>query len=149
MTVTNSESVPVFRFNNVPDVTQRLFIDLKREVNKMSKKSIFTIIAIVCLIGGLVLGAFTDVANDLPAIALSAFGLGGLIIVTYKKSEKRDGVLIASIICMVISGFAAAFAEMSQDNFSKLISAIVSVVTLIIGILIPIISNALSKKKTE
>ena len=117
----------------------------------MNKKTIFTIIAIVSLIGGLVLGAFTDVANDLPAIALSAFGLGGLIIVTYKKSEKKDGILIASIIFMVISGFAAAFAEMSQDNFSKLIAAIVAVVSLIIAILIPVISNALSKnkKKTE
>ena len=113
----------------------------------MSKKTIFTIIAIVALIGGLVLGAFTDVGNDLPAIALTAFGFGGLIIVTYKKSEKKDGILIASIICMVISGFAAAFAEMSQDTYSKLISAIVAVVTLIVGILIPVISNAVAKKK--
>ena len=115
----------------------------------MNKKTVFTIVCIVSLIAGLILGAFTDVANDLPAIGLSAFGLGGLIIVTYKKSEKKDGILIASIICMVIAGFAAAFAEMSQDNFSKLIAAIVAVVTLIISILIPVISNALSKKKRE
>ena len=112
----------------------------------MNKKTIFTIIAIAALIGGLVLGTFTDVANDLPAIALSAFGLGGLIIVTFNKSEKKGGVLIASIICMVISGFAAAFAEMSQDTYSKLISAIVAVVALIVGILIPIFSKSLSKK---
>ena len=112
----------------------------------MNKKTIFTIIAIAALIGGLVLGTFTDVMNDLPAIALSAFGLGGLIIVTFNKSEKKGGVLITSIICMVISGFAAAFAEMSQDTYSKLISAIVSVVALIVGILIPIFSKSLSKK---
>lgn len=113
----------------------------------MNKKTVFTIIAIVALIGGLVLGTFTDVANDLPAIALSAFGLGGLIIITFNKSAKKGGVLIASIICMVVSGFAAAFAEMSQDTYSKLISAIVAVVALIVGILIPVFSNALSKNK--
>ena len=76
----------------------------------MNKKTVFTVIAIVALIAGIVLGTFTDVGNDLPAICLSAFGLGTLIILTYNKSEKKGGVLIASIICMVISGFAAAFA---------------------------------------
>ena len=50
---------------------------------------------------------------------------------------------------MVISGLTAVFAEMAQDSYSKLISAIVAVITLIVGILIPVISNALSKKKTE
>lgn len=115
----------------------------------MKKKTIFTIIAIVALIGGIVLGVFTDIGNDLPAIGLSALGLGTLIILTYKKSEKKDGVTIASIICMVIAGFAAAFAEMSEETFSKLTAAIVAVVSLIVSILIPIISNALSKKKIE
>lgn len=113
----------------------------------MNKKTVFTVIAIVALVAGIVLGTFTDVGNDLPAICLSAFGLGTLIILTYNKSEKKGGVLIASIICMVISGFAAAFAEMSQDALSKLISAIVAVVALIAGILIPVISKALAKKE--
>ena len=115
----------------------------------MNKKTLFTIICIATLIGSIVLGVFTNIANDLPAIGLSAFSLGALIILTYKKSEKKDGVTIASIVCMVVAGFAAAFAEMSQDSFSKLIAAIVAVVTLIVSILIPVISNALSKKKTE
>ena len=115
----------------------------------MNKKTVFTIIAIVALIGSIVLGVFTDIGNDLPAIGLSALSLGALIILTYKKSEKKDGVTIASIVCMVIAGFAAAFAEMSEDTFSKLTAAVVAVVSLIISILIPVISNALSKKKTE
>ncbi len=115
----------------------------------MNKKTIFTIISIVALLAGVILGYFTDVANDLLAIALTAFGLAGLCITTWKKSEKKNGVLLASIICMVICGVMAAFAEMSQDNLQKLITAIVAVVALIAGILIPVISNALSKKKTE
>lgn len=113
----------------------------------MNKKMIFTIIAIVCLIGGLALGYFTDVWNDLPAITLSAFGLTSLCIVTWKKSEKKNGILLASIICMIICGISAAFAEMSEDNVQKLISAIVAVISLIIGILIPVISNAITNKK--
>lgn len=115
----------------------------------MNKKTIFTIVSIVALLGGLVLGYFTDVFNDLPAIGLTAFGLGGLIFATWKKSEKKNGFLIASIICMVVSGIAAAFAEMSEDYYSKLIAAIVAVIGLIAAVLISVISNALSKKKTE
>ena len=97
----------------------------------MNKKTIFTIIAIVALIAGIGLGVTTDIANDLPAIALTAFGLGGLVIQTYNKSEKKGAATLASIILMVICGLAAAFAEMSQDNLSKLISAVVAVVTLL------------------
>ena len=115
----------------------------------MSKKGIWTIISIAALMAGLILGATTDVFNDLPAIGLTAFGLGGLILTTWKKSEKKGGVLITSIICMVVSGLAAAFAEVSQDNFSKLIAAIVAVITLVIAILIPVVTKALSQKKTE
>ena len=115
----------------------------------MNKKTILTIVSIVALIISLALGYFTDVANDLPAIGLGAFGFGGLIIATWKKSKKKDGILLAAIILMVISGLAAVFAEMAQDSYSKLIAAIVAVVALIAGILIPVVSNALSKKKTE
>lgn len=115
----------------------------------MNKRAIFTIIAIAALIGGIALGVFTDIGKDLPAIGLSALGFGTLIILTYNKSEKKDGVTIASIVCMVIAGFAAAVAEMSEDTFSKLIAAIVTVVSLIVSILVPVISKALSKKKTE
>ena len=113
----------------------------------MSKKTIFTIIAVAALIGGIVLGTFTDIANDLPAIALTAFGLGGLIISTWNKSEKKGGILLASIICMIVGGLAAAFAEMTEDSVSRLIAAIVAVVTLIAGILTPIISKAIAKKE--
>lgn len=112
----------------------------------MNKKTIFTIISIVALLGGLALGAFTDVLNDLPALALSAFGLGGLVITTWNKSEKKGGVLLASIICMLVCGISAAFAEMSQDNLQKLIAAGIALVSLIVGILIPVISKAVAKK---
>lgn len=112
----------------------------------MNKKTILTIIAVVALIGSIVLGVFTDIGNDLPAIGISALSLSILIILTYKKSEKKDGVTIASIVCMVIAGFAAGFAEMSEDTFSKLTATVVALVTLIVSILIPIISKALSKK---
>ena len=115
----------------------------------MNKKTVFTIIAVVALIGSIVLGVFTDIGNDLPAIGLSALSLSVLIILTYKKSEKKDGITIASIVCMVIAGFAAGFAEMSEDTFAKLTAAVGAVVALIVSILIPVISNALSKKKTE
>ena len=113
----------------------------------MNKKAIFTIISIVSLIGGVTLGYFTDILNDLPAIVLTTFGATGLCITTWKKSEKKDGVVLASIICMVICGVTAAFAEMSEDNLQKMIAAIVAVVTLIAGILIPVISSAIANKK--
>ena len=113
----------------------------------MNKKAIFTIISIVALIGGITLGYFTDIGNDLPAIALTTFGATGLCITTWKKSEKKDGIVLASIICMVICGISAAFAEMSEDNLQKLIAAVIAVVALIAGILIPVISNAIANKK--
>lgn len=113
----------------------------------MNKKTILTIVSIATLIIGLVIGQFTDVGNDLPAIGISALGFGGLIFATWKKSEKKGGALLAAIICMVISGMAAAFAEVSQDAYSKLIAAIVAVVALIAGILIPVISKAINKKE--
>lgn len=113
----------------------------------MSKNKIFAIVSIVALFGGVILGTFTDVANDLPAIALTAFGLGGLIIQTWNKSENKNGYLIASIICMVICGLSAAFAEMAQETFSKLIAAIVALVALVVSILIPVVSKSFQKKK--
>lgn len=113
----------------------------------MNKKTILLIVSIAALIGGVILGTFTDVANDLPAIALTSFGLGGLIIQTWKKSEKKSGFLLASIICMVICGIAAAFAEMSQETLSKLIAAVVALVALVVSILIPVFSKKLLQKK--
>ena len=90
----------------------------------MNKKTIFTIISIAALIGGIALGYFTDIWNDLPAIALTSLGATGLCITTWNKSAKKDGFVLASIICMVICGIAGAFAEMSEDNLQKLISII-------------------------
>ena len=46
----------------------------------MNKKTIFLIISLICLIGGLTLGYFTDVWNDLPAIAITSLGATGLCI---------------------------------------------------------------------
>lgn len=113
----------------------------------MNKKVIFTIISIVALIGGITLGYFTDIWNDLPAIALTSLGATGLCITTWNKSAKKDGFVLASIICMVICGIAGAFAEMSEENLQKLIAAVITVVALIAGILIPVISKAIANKK--
>lgn len=113
----------------------------------MNKKTIFAIISIVSLIGGLALGHFTDIWNDLPAIVLTTFGATGFCITTWKKSEKKDGFVLASIICMIICGVSAAFAGMTEDSLQKLIAAIVSVVAVIAGILIPLIANAITNKK--
>ena len=63
----------------------------------MNKKTVWTIVFIATLIVGLALGYFTDVADDLPAICLSAFGLGGLIITTWKKSEKKAECLLQAL----------------------------------------------------
>ena len=113
----------------------------------MNKKVIFAIISIVALIGGIALGYFTDIWNDLPAIVLTTFGATGLCISTWKKSAKKDGFVLASIICMIICGVSAAFAGMTEDDVQKLIAAIVTVVALVAGILIPLISNAITNKK--
>jgi multisubunit Na+/H+ antiporter MnhG subunit len=113
----------------------------------MNKKTIFVIISVVSLIGGLALGYFTDIWNDLPAIVLTTFGSTGLCISTWKKSVKKDGFVLASIICMIICGVSAAFAGMTEDNLQKLIAAVVSVVAVIAGLLTPIIANAITNKK--
>ena len=113
----------------------------------MNKKVIFTIISIVALIGGITLGYFTDIWNDLPAIALTSLGATGLCITTWNKSAKKDGFVLASIICMIICGVSAAFAQMSEDSLQKLIAAIISVVAVIAGLLTPVIANAITNKK--
>lgn len=113
----------------------------------MNKKTIFAIISIVSLIIGLGLGYFTDIWNDLPAIVLTTFGATGFCISTWKKSEKKNGFVLASMICMIICGISAAFAAMTKDDLQKLIAAVVSVVAVIAGILIPIIANAITNKK--
>ena len=113
----------------------------------MNKKTIFAIISVVSLIGGLALGYFTDIWNDLPAIVLTTFGSTGLCITTWKKSEKKDGFVLASIICMIICGVSAAFAGMTEDNLQKLIAAVVAVVAIIAGLLTPFIANAITNKK--
>ena len=113
----------------------------------MNKKTIFAIISVVSLIGGLAMGYFTDIWNDLPAIVLTTFGATGFCISTWKKSEKKNGIVLASIICMIICGISAAVAEMTEDDLQKLIAAVVAVVAVIAGILIPIIASAITKKK--
>lgn len=111
------------------------------------KSKIWTFIFLIGLVAGIALGTFTDILNDLPAICVSAFGLGGLILKTWTKSEKKNWATVASLILMVVTGIAGAFSLLTEEEFNKILSTVISLGSLILSILTPILLKFI--KKTE
>lgn len=104
-------------------------------------KNIWLWVGIACLVVGSVFACFTNIANDIPALAVAAFGLGTVIINTWNKSDKKDWKVIVSIVCVAVGGFCCAFAALSQEVMVQIVSAVIALVTLIIGVLIPVFSK--------
>lgn len=107
------------------------------------KNNVWLWVGLAALVIGSALACFTDIVNDIPALAVAAFGLGAIIVSTWNKSEKKDWKVIVSIVCVAIGGFCCAFAALSQEVMVQVVTAVIALVSLIVGILIP----ALSKKK--
>lgn len=100
------------------------------------KKNVILWIGIALLVVGSVLSCFTDIYNDIPALAIAAFGLGTIVMTVWNKSEVKGPKVIASIVCITIAGFCCAVAGLAQETMTSLIAAIVAVVLLIVGILV-------------
>lgn len=109
------------------------------------KKNIFLIIGVLVVIASTVLGALTDIGNDIPALIGTAFGLGMETIAIWNKSEKKNWLVIAAIVCAIVGGVCCCFAGLSEQTLTSLVIAIAGVVALLISIFTGIIAA----KKTE
>ena len=108
------------------------------------KKNIFMLIGILVVIASCILGYFTDIANDLPTLIGTAFGLGMEIIAIWKKSDKKNWLVITAIICAVVGGICCAFAGLAEGTLTTLVTAIIGVVALLVSIL----AGVFAAKKT-
>lgn len=98
------------------------------------KKNIFMLIGVLVVIASCILGYFTDIAGDIPTLIGTAFGLGMEIIAVWVKSEKKNGFVIASIVCAVVGGVCCAFAGLAEGTLTTLITAIIGIVALLASI---------------
>ena len=109
------------------------------------KKNIWLWIGIGLLVVGTVVACFTNILNDIPALAVAAFGLGSIIVSVWNKSEKKDWVTILAIVFVSVGAFCCAFVGLAQDTMTKVIAAVSALVMLLIGILTPVINAKLNK----
>ena len=109
------------------------------------KKQIVLFIGVGLLIIGSILAYFTNIVSDIPALAISAFGLGTLIVSIFQKAEKKDWVTVSSIIFVSIGAFCCAVASLSQDTMTKVIAAVIALITLLLGIFVPSIVAKIKK----
>ena len=99
-------------------------------------KNVWTIIAVICIIAGCVLGQFSTIAIvDYSAIALEAFGLTALIIGTIKKSEKKTWKEYTGVALFVVAGVCCAVAGLAEGTMTQIITAVAGLVALIIGLI--------------
>lgn len=101
------------------------------------KKNVLTIIGLILLIAGSAVACFTEIAGDVPALAVASFGLGLLVVSTVKKAEKKDWKLYLSIVFVCIGGFMCALAGLAESTMTQIITLVISFVTLVIGLVIP------------
>ena len=99
-------------------------------------KNKLTIIAVICIIAGCVIGYFSSIAiADYAAIAVEAFGFVSLIVGTIQKSEKKGWKEIVGVILFIVSGGCCAIAGMAQDTMSQLITLVAGLVVFIAGLI--------------
>lgn len=110
------------------------------------KKNIWTWIGVICLVVGAGFAFFTDIANDIPAIVVAAFGLGTLVVNAWKKSEKKDWKVVVTIILAIIGAFAMAIAGQTEDMTVKIWTAVAAVVSIVVGLLFPKVMSLFTKK---
>lgn len=99
-------------------------------------KNKLTIIAVICIIAGCILGHFSTIAIvDYAAIAMEAFGFVTLIVNTVQKSEKKTWKEFTGIALFVVAGGCCAIADMAQDTMSQLITLVAGLVVFIAGLI--------------
>lgn len=98
-------------------------------------KKIGLIIGIALMVAGGIFAALTDVAADLPAVAITAFGLGITIMSVWNKAQKKDWKLKVALACMSVGGFCCALAGCAEETMTQLVSLVIAVVTIIAGLL--------------
>ena len=54
------------------------------------KNNVWLWFGVAALVIGSVFACVTDIVNDIPALVIAAFGLGAVIVSTWKKSEQKD-----------------------------------------------------------
>lgn len=109
------------------------------------KKNIFLYVGIILMVVSVIIGCITDVANDLPAVIGSSAGMTLLIVSTWKKSEKKNGWTLTSIILAAVSGVLCVLAGLSEDKMNAIIIALIAAVSLIVSVILPVVSNAIKK----
>ena len=99
-------------------------------------KKAWTIIAVICIIAGCIIGQFSKIAiADYGAIALEAFGLVSLIIGTIKKTEERTWKEYTGVFLFVIAGACCAVAGMAEATMTQIITTVAGLIALIIGLI--------------
>ena len=99
-------------------------------------KNVWTIIAVICIIVGCLLGQFSTIAiADYTAIALEAFGLTALIISTLKKTEQKTWKEFTGIVLFIVAGVCCAVAGLAEGTMTQIITAVAGLIALIIGLI--------------
>lgn len=99
-------------------------------------KNKLTIIAVICVIAGCIMGYFSTIAIvDYTAIAVMAFGFVTLIVNTLKKAEKKTWKEYAGVALFTVAGGCCALAGMAQDTMSQLITLVAGLVVFIAGLI--------------
>lgn len=104
-------------------------------------KNILIWIGVAFIIAATIIGQFTGIEVAMwIELAGFAVGLAACIVGIYKKAEKKDWKLFASIIGIVVGAILLAFAGVAKETITSLISLVVGIVALIAGLL-PTILN--------
>ena len=99
-------------------------------------KNKLTIIAVICIIAGCIVGHFSTIAMvDYAAIAVEAFGFVTLIVNTIQKAKEKTWKEYTSVAMFIISGGLCAVAGMAQDTMSQLITLVAGLVVFIAGLI--------------
>lgn len=113
------------------------------------KKNPWLWIGVICLVIGTILACFFNIASDVPALVIAAFGLGAICVTTYKNAEKKGVGLIVCLVFCCIGGFCCAVAGLSQETTVQIGAAVIALVSLLIGILGPTIVKKLKNNETK
>lgn len=98
------------------------------------KNNIVLWIGVGLIIAGSVFAALTDVAADIPGLAVAAFGLGMTVINIWNKSQKKDWKLIVAISSIVIGAFCLGITGFAEATMTTIITSVIGLVALIIGL---------------
>lgn len=105
-------------------------------------KNILTIIAVICIAAGCVVGHFSTIAIvDYGAIALEAFGLCTLIMQTLQKTKDKTWKEYICVGFFVMAGVLCAIAGIAEATMTQLITVIAGLISLIAGLIIAKVKN--------